>query len=194
MRKAQITDKSLVLKIISEKYAQVPTLRFMLRDYKDPRFIRRLAQYAFDFAIRREAVYLSDNGKAVAICYWKGEKGRNLYDIYLQLRLVVSAFSLRRLPQIIKHSNEVSKHHPTDKPFLYFWFYGALAEEKQGSSARELAFGIMRIAKENNSDIYTETTMEQNKRVYERFGFTVYHESYNDAGRFPVWFMRWTHL
>lgn len=163
----------------------------MLRDSNNPRYINHLAQYAFDFGYHRSSIYISDNERAFAICYWKGKEKYNWFDYFLQCKLFITALSVRRIFKILKHTITLSAQHPKHKPFLYFWFYGALSEAKQGQSARELAYGLLKIAREQKSDIYTETTMEQNRRVYERFGFEVYHESYNKDGDFPVWFMRW---
>ena len=64
-----------------------------------------------------------------------------------------------------------------------------LAEEQPKISARDLTIALFEKAKIQRIPIYAETTLEKNKKVYERFGFKVYKTWINQTNGIQVWFM-----
>jgi hypothetical protein len=191
MKQATIEDKKTVLRILENSFLDNPTLLFLIRNPERRQFyIRRIAEYAFDFAIRRNGVYLSDSGLGVAICFQYDFMKRDLLDYWNMFKMVVSAFRIRRLISIFRHTKTVERFRPENGDYLYFWFFGVAPDETPRVSARELSLQIMEMAERNKKDIYAETTLLKNRRVYERFGFEVYHSWFNPENGIQVWFMR----
>lgn len=191
MKKATESDRELVISIIKKAYANTPTFQFVMRDPKHPeKYTQRIAEYAFDFGIKRNAVYLSNNKKGVAIFYHSDKMKLNLHDYWLQAKLAVYAVKLRKFFSILRHNNQVSKIKSKHKPYIYYWFYAAIKEENQGQSARDLGFSVYKMAKDKKLPILAETTMRQNKIIYERYGFHLFEEWTNPENGLHVWFLK----
>jgi len=187
MKQAKKTDKAKVVAILEKSFAENNTLLFLTREKNR---IRKIAEYAFDYAIRRKGVFLSDSENGVAICYEYNRKKKDLIDYFYELKLFFSALSLKRVHKILAHTKKIENSRPKDGNFLYFWFFGAKPESLKHNSAKELYLNILKLAKKKQLNIYAETTILKNKNVYERFGFEVYKQWFNPDTGFNVWFMR----
>lgn len=191
MKLARLSDKEKVVEILLESFATNPTFQFLIRNNKRKQhYVERIASYAFDFAIRRRGVVLSNNEKGVALCFKYDYMKKDMIDIIRMVTLVIRAFAVRKIFKILRHTNYVEKTRPQCGDYYYFWFFGVLSEEQPKTSGRELAIHVLKKAESESKDIYAETTLEKNKRVYERFGFEVYKEWYNPENELNVWFMR----
>ena len=191
MRIATQNDRSTVIDILTRSFLDNPTLLFLARSQKNrEKYIARIAEYAFDFAIRREGVFISDNEKGVAICFRYNYMKRDFRDALMTAQLVVRAFSIRRILSIVYHNYMVNRTRPQKGNYLYFWFFGVEPDEQPRVSGRELWRGILNIANYQHLDVYAETTLRKNKIIYERFGFTVYHKWENPLNHITVWFMQ----
>ena len=151
--------------------------------------IAAIAEYVFDFAWKRKGVYLSDNGKGVAICYQYNYRNVLLGDFILMFKLAIKAIHYRKLLNVFLHDSFIKKQRPESGNYLYFWFFGVLHEEQPKTSARDLTQQIFSLSKKLQLPIYAETTIEKNKVVYQRFGFKVYKTWFNRANGIKVWFM-----
>ncbi|MGB4931037.1 MAG: hypothetical protein WBP43_13750 [Chitinophagales bacterium] len=190
MRLATITDRTTVVSLIVTMFKSNPTIQFMVKnDRKVNKRIQAIAEYAFDFAIKRNGVYISDNNKGVAICYHY-TKNLKISDLFLMAKMVLKAIHISKLLPIFMHDNFVKSQRPSDGNYLYFWFFGVLAEEQPKTSARDLTIALFQQASQMQVPIYAETTLEKNKKVYERFGFKVYKTWKNQTSGVQVWFMR----
>ncbi len=187
MKLAKKKDKAKVVAILEKSFAENKTLLFLTRRR---RHIHKIAEYAFDYALRRKGVFLSDSGNGVAICYQYNRKNKDWLDYFYEIKLFFRALSLKRVHKIIAHTKKIENTRPKDGNFLYFWFFGARPESLKQNSAKELYLSILKLAKKKQLNIYAETTILKNKNVYERFGFEVYKQWFNPDSGFNVWFMR----
>ncbi len=191
MKLATIQNKEQVVRILTKSFMNNPTLLYIIRSHKNKeKHIWQVASYAFDFAIRRNGVYLSENGRGAAICYNYKCLEKDFKDTLKLLKAIVMAFSIRKIIITAYHNYKVQTQRPRHGKYLYFWFFGVEPDEQPKVSARDLALGIISMAKQQKLDLYAETTLEQNKRVYERFGFEVYKHWINPINNINVWFMR----
>jgi len=191
MKLATAKERETAIHILTKSFCDNPTLLFLIRSKKKKtNYIKKIAEYAFDFAFRRNGVFLSDSENGVAICFKYNFMKRDIIDFFLLIRMVISAFALCRIIKIMKHSTYIEKVRPANGEYMYFWFFGVKPEEQPKVSARELAVTIITMAKRKQLDLYAETTLPQNKLVYERFGFEVYRHWYNKTNGINVWFMR----
>lgn len=191
MRLAKKNDKQKVSDIIKHSFDTNPTLLYLIRSKRNKsEYIARIADYAFEFAQRRNGVFISENGKGAAICFRYNYMKNDVRDLLQLAIMLIKACALRRVLAIAYHNYMINKQRPRDGEYLYFWFFGVEPTEQPRISARELAKGVMQMADYQRLDIYAETTLVQNKRIYERFGFEVYHQWHNPLNQITVWFMR----
>jgi ribosomal protein S18 acetylase RimI-like enzyme len=190
MKNASISDKECVVSILTQSFLKNPTLLYLIRNKRNKeRYIKRVVNYAFNFAIRREGVFLSENRKGVAICFQYNYMKQDYIDIIRLSKAIISAFSIRKLLVTAYHNYHIEKQRPSDGRYLYFWFFGVDPQEQPKQSAKDLATNIIKMSNYQELDIYAETTLEQNKRVYERYGFEVYKHWQNPINKINVWFM-----
>ncbi|CAN0290807.1 unnamed protein product, partial [Chrysoparadoxa australica] len=90
---------------------------------------------------------------------------------------------LRRVAYVKK---QIQKHGN----FLYFWFFGASNASRGSRGAWELKQRVFNQSKALNLPIYLETSIPQNKLVYEKFGFETYHIWDGNYGGHPLYFMK----
>ena len=94
-----------------------------------------------------------------------------------------------RLPRILAREAYRKKQRPTDGKYFYFWFFAALPDAEE--AAFELKNGIFEMAKKANLPIYTETSVERNQKIYERYGFKTYQIWEDVQEKIKFWFLRW---
>jgi hypothetical protein len=103
MKKALPSDKDKVIKIICESFDTNPHVNTMIKnDKKRTARMVALAEYAFSFGIRRNGVYLTDDGLGVAIIFEQNKVALNFKEYYLQFLLIFKAITIRRALRINK--------------------------------------------------------------------------------------------
>lgn len=191
MKKAKKTDKNRVVDILMKSFKDNSRLRYLTRNSsRKEKYMRRVFEYSFNFALKRNGVYLSDSGKGVAICYNSRYKRKRFSDILGQLKLVSCALALNKIFEIFTHMKKVESLKPKYRDYLHLWYFGVDPEESPRTSAWEISKEIINLADEKGLDIFIETTAIQNKKVYERFGFTVYKKWHESKGDFDIWLMK----
>lgn len=190
MRLATKNDRAKVVKVLQKAFKDNPTMQFITRRFKKEKHIAAVMKYAFDFALRRRGVYITENGKGVAIYYSYYEKKIDLLDLFYQFRLAITALPLFRLRQIWEHTKMVNKLRVKKGQFLYIWFIGVDPEEYPRTSPAAFKKKIFDSALKLQLDIYAETTRRELKVGYERLGFQVYKKWYNSKNDLNVWFLR----
>jgi len=191
MRKATKADKKLVVEIIAESFYTNPSVNMVVKqDAKKEKRIRKLAVYAFKTALSRNGVLISSDNTGVSICYRYNAKKDSLRDFWNQGVLAIRAISIGKVTQVLKREAYVKSKRPSSGDFMYFWFFGVSDEGKGKGAAYELKEAIFNEAKKQNLAIYLETSVEQNMRVYQRYGFEVYHTWENKEENITIWFMR----
>lgn len=191
MTKAKQTDKQLVIDIISNSFINNPSvLRVIKNDAKKTKRIRAMAEYVFDTTYLTGGILLSSDKTGVAICYHYKRREKGIVDFFNQVKLVVKAIGISRSLGVSKRDKYISKQRPTNGNYMYFWFFGVKDQGKGRGAAIELRNKIFNDAYQKQLPIYLETSILQNKLVYERFGFSVYH-SWKETDTTPeAWFMK----
>ena len=143
-----------------------------------------LLSYAYHRANNRGGVYISENEKSAALCFSSEEKGFFLVELIAELKFGLAVSILKSL-QTLSRQNRLSRKR-INEPHLYFWFFGALKDNNGG--AYELMKELFSRSAESSLPIVAETSIEKNKRVYERFGFVVY-DLFDDGKGPKLWMM-----
>ena len=190
MRLATKQDRKKVIRVLQKAFRDNPTMQLLTKKRNREKHIGQVIRYAFDFAYRRKGVFLSNNGKGAVICYVYNSRKKDVIDFLGQLKLVITAMPFNRVLSIFLHNLKVNRSRPKRENFLYVWFLGVDPEEKPRISPSEFKRDIFRLAQRKKLDIYAETTRRDLKVGYERMGFEVYKEWYNDKCDLKVWFLK----
>ncbi len=185
MPKARKDQEEKVVQIIMQTYANNPSVYTIIgKGGNQKRKLRRLALFAIERAKNRDGVYISNNEKGMAFCFRSDKNTRSFKEIWNEIRLAL-VVPWKNITYGLKRERIVKRIRKSE-PHYYFWFYGVSADG--GRAAYELKDELFQKAKTERLPIFAETSVERNKKVYERFGFEVYDE-YNDPTGITIWFM-----
>ena len=168
------SNKHKVMSIIEQAFKNNPGVTTVINP-KLPNALTALARYAYETAYLRKGIYLTPDGEATALCYRYNAKKEGFKDYFNQVKLIHHCIGWQRLFTVLKRDAYIKKQRPRDGSFLYFWFLGATDKGKQSGSAWALKREIFGQSNSEGLPIYLETSVEKNKRVYERMGFETYH-------------------
>ncbi len=183
---AQKRNKKDSVRIIAETFDANPSVNIVIGEGGNRRKkISRLADYAFVKALNRNGAYLSDNKKGTALCFKSSDSAFSVREIYLELRFAFS-IPIKKVFQTLKRESYIKKHR-IEGEHLYFWFLGV--EKGGGKAGFELKDYLFELSRKEQLPIILETSVERNRKVYERYGFRVYHEWADSGDGKTLWFM-----
>jgi len=175
--------------IIVDAFEHNPSvLDVVKQDSKTDQRLRRLAEYAFELGERRSGNFLSSDKNGIVISYVEDKK-RSFADHLANCKLILQVAGLRRAKYLLQKEAYRNQIHPKE-PFYYVWFIGVDSRFRGGETAKELRQKVFDEAKQHQLPILLETTIEKNKRVYEYFGFQVYHTHTFHPNMPPTYFMK----
>lgn len=187
MIRAKQKDQSDSVQIITDTFEVNPSVNIVIGDKGNrSKKIRRLAEYAFIKALNRDGAYLSENKKGTALCFRSNFGSSNFRELYFELRFAFS-LPIRKTFQTLKRESYLKKHRYKDE-HLYFWFFGVRKDGEQ--AAFEIKDHLFQLSKKEDLPILLETSVERNKKIYERYGFKVYHEWPDSGSGKTLWFMK----
>ncbi|MEZ4798276.1 MAG: hypothetical protein R2809_00570 [Flavobacteriales bacterium] len=117
---------------------------------------------------------MSQNRKGI-ICFYKNDFQVSwLLTFWDELCVGLLAIGPLRLGAVLKRSKEVKKRHRQFEQFIHCWYLGVEHEYRDMKTAIELKDMLLKESASLGLPILAETTMLQNKHVYERIGFKTY--------------------
>ena len=137
--------------------------------------LRELGRYVFDVSWTYNGLIFSNDLKGVVILLVQNRKLRQKIHLMASMRFILRCTGLFRAWEIVKREKYIQTHHPQNKDYLYFWIFAVLPSHQGRKTAYELKEKVFEKSRLMRLPIYLETTVLKNKRVYERFGFNVYH-------------------
>lgn len=176
MIKADYSDKSLVVNILSDSFDKNKSVNYVVKQDNNRRErIRRLMEYCFDDCFQFGEVYLSDNRQACALILMPERKSTSLKTILSDLKLARTCIGITRLPKVLIRESKAKKHHPKS-PILYLRFIGVSPGEQRKGTGKALLNDIINESIQRKKSIYLETSMPENLPFYKGAGFEVYQE------------------
>lgn len=190
MRAATKNDKILVERIITESFKDNPNINFMIRpsSHKE-RMIRRLADYAFDFAFKRKGIFITSDSKGLIICCEQPIK-MDVRDYFNLFKLIIGALNLRKILKIFHRDAYIKSVRPSNEKAIYIWCLALSGQVRGNAAADEIKNFIFEKATKAQLPIYVETALWKNKIAYERFGFETYHYWESASFRLKTWFLK----
>lgn len=191
MRKAQPSDKEKVIKIICESFNTNPHVNYILKnDKKRGERLIALSEYAFKYGMRRDGVFLTDDGQGVSIIFEYDKVKMGLYDYWLQLILIFKCFTLPRARWVYNVEKQIKLNRASNVNFLYLWFFGVTNETLGTSNGRDMMKFIFDMSFNKKTPIYLETSLRRNSIIYKRYGFEEYNVFETPKKDLTMWYLK----
>lgn len=178
MRLATLSDRAHCIALISEAYKGNPSYGFVVRGrFDDSVIMHRVSAYLFDSYFAKQGVWLSDDGNALAVCFKSDAKIPFWKVAFLQVKLTFGALGLIHVWSVLKRENftkSVREKQAAGRKFRYFGLFAANEIGKKSRGAWELKNELFDLIDREQCLLLSETTLEKNAVVYERFGMKVY--------------------
>jgi hypothetical protein len=191
MKKAELSDKEKVVKIICESFNTNPHVNYILKkDEKRDKRLAALSEYAFYFGMRRNGVYLTDDGQGVSIIFEYNKVKMNFYDYWRQLILIFKCFTVSRAYWVYKVEKQIKLNRASNVNFLYLWFFGVTNETLGTSNGRDMMKFIFDMSLNKKLPIYLETSLRRNSVIYKRYGFEEYNVFETEKKDLTMWYLK----
>ena len=189
--KATKADREQVVQIIYQSLANIPSANWVAGSSKNKnKRFRAFAEYMFDVSIGKNGVYLSSCKKGVLLMFHSQAEVGKLKMLYYQLKVINKFIGYSRLVSIFKREKYIKTIRSLENDYLYVWFFAVEPSMRGKGAGIELKNIIFEESKHSGLPVFVETTIEQNKKVYERYGFAPYHNWVSEKFNFITWFMK----
>jgi len=179
-----------IINILTESFDKNKSANYAIHPRKRNNAGRKsLMEYALDCTLYRGEVILNKQSTATALLVDSQKAKKTFKQTILDLKLALRVIGLLRVFKVMKRECFIEKHHPKTA-FLYLWFLGVKKEHQGKGLGSELLDLIIQKSEASNKPIYLETSMSENVRLYERFGFKIYKTWNSNEAAFTTWFMR----
>ena len=176
MLKASYQDKEWILDILCKSFDINKSVNYVVKqDDHRKRRIRILMDYSFEICFRYGQIYLSDNKDACALTLLPDKKRTTFKTILLDAKMAISSVGLNRVKKVLERDAKIKGAYPNDQIF-YLWFIGVNPDVQQKGIGSDLLKEIIEQSNQLKRPIYLETSMPENIKFYNKFGFTIYKE------------------
>jgi ribosomal protein S18 acetylase RimI-like enzyme len=173
MIKANYTDKSLVIDIVSESFDKNKSVNYVAKqDQNRFKRIRNLMDYSFEVCYLFGEIYLSDDKTGCLLMLYPEKKKTTLKTIFLDFKLAISCVGLSGVSKVLTRESKIKKHHPKS-PIYYLWSIGVKPEVQRKGIGSKLLQQAIQESKRQHRDIYLETSTLTNLPWYQKFGFNI---------------------
>lgn len=190
MRKATWKDQKLVSDILVKAFLESPGVNWMFKPSVDPVLcLQRMARYVLVKTINRDGAWIASNEKGLIFFFEASRSPFSLRELWYEFYFAVTCIGIRRIPAVLHRESIRKSLRPADRKYLYCWFLAVLKEGR--GAAYELKDFLFSESVRRNLPVYVETSSLRTRIVYERIGFTTYHEWKDEKAGIHLWFMKW---
>ncbi|QEM06202.1 GNAT family N-acetyltransferase [Mucilaginibacter rubeus] len=176
MIKAEVVDKTTVIKVLISSFEDNQSVNFIIRkDEKRARRIQALMDYSYEICSLFGEVWLSDDKNACALILYPQQKRTTLKSIWLDIRLIVQAVGLSGISKALKREEKIKKLQPREN-IAYLWFIGVDPEFQHKGIGSKLMKEIIAESNRKHLPVYLETSTLRNIPWYEVLGFHTYNQ------------------
>ncbi len=176
MQEAQLKDKALVISLLCEAFDTNPSVNYVVKqDRRRKQRIRSLMHYSWNICRKYGKVYLADNRKACALIVFPDKKKPSLWTMFLDVKLMFSSIGIKKLPLILERDKKIKSNYPNSKVYA-LWYIGVYQKEQGKGYGSSLLSELLQDAKSKGRNVYIETSVTANVKLYEKYGFQLYGE------------------
>lgn len=174
MRTADREDKSLILGILTDAFAENASINYLIPDGGDRiERIRHLISYSFELCLLFGKAVVSDDGKGCALVIFPNRKRTTMRTLYLEAKLIRRAIGVGNIIKALRREKLLARRQP-DHPIYHLWFVGVCPKHQKRGTGSALLAEIMADAKSIGHPVYLETSTLSNIPWYEKSGLSVY--------------------
>ena len=133
-----------------------------------------VAHFLYSEASRNKGVFIDSNHEGI-ICFFEAKKKRSASFI-IELGLIIFGIGPQRILRVWRRKKEVQRFHLQYENYIHCSYLAVRKSARGHGAIFELRDALFQFQQEKQLPILIETTIEKNKRVYERIGFRVYEE------------------
>jgi ribosomal protein S18 acetylase RimI-like enzyme len=175
MRKANYSDKTLVVDILARSFADNKSVNYIVKqDNRRKGRLKKLMAYSFEICYRYGKVFLTDDKKACALILLPDKKPATLYSMYLDMMLIFQVIGLKNIRKVVTRESKIKQHQLKEHAY-YLWFIGVDPDAQHKGIGSSLLDDLIKEAKSVQRTIYLETSTLKNIPWYEKFGFSIYN-------------------
>jgi ribosomal protein S18 acetylase RimI-like enzyme len=174
MRKADISDKPIVLDILTRSFDGNKSVNYVVKqDRNRVDRIRKLMDYSFNVCNEIGEVWLSDDLEACALILFPDKKRLSFRAMLREIKLALSVIGISRVNAVLKREAMIKANHPQE-PFVYLWFIGVAPQHQGKGLGCALMQEVIQLSEERKRSIYLETSVEGNLSFYKKLGFEIF--------------------
>ncbi len=186
-----------IINIIAEAFKAIPAGNHLVKqDGKRDLRYKKLGDYVYHNAVKKNGLYLSSNEQGIAVCYEIDPKNnkKTFGDFINDLKFAFGVSGISNALAISKRQNYIQSQRPKNEKYMY-WEFTGVNPNYQGMDSSAFSMGELRDkvytdAHEKQLPIFTETSIRKNMIVYRRYGFDIYHEWTMPDGS-TMWFLKY---
>lgn len=133
-----------------------------------------VAHFLYSEASRNKGVFIDSKNEGI-ICFFEAKEKRSASFI-IELGLIVFGIGPLRILRVWLRKKEVQRFHSQYENYIHCSYLAVRKSARGQGSIFELRNALFQFQQEKQLPILIETTIEKNKRVYERIGFRVHEE------------------
>lgn len=174
MRKADISDKSIILDILTRSFDDNKSVNYVVKqDQNRVDRITKLMDYSFNVCNEFGEVWISDDQQACALILFPDKKRSSFRTLLWDLKLALSVIGLDRVSAVLKREAMIKANHPKE-PIAYLWFIGVNPQLQGKGVGSAFIQEVIQECERKKRPIYLETSMEKNLPFYKKFGFEIF--------------------
>jgi len=133
-----------------------------------------VAHFLYSEASRNKGVFI-DSKKEGIICFFESKDKRSAAFI-IELPLILFGIGPLRILRVWLRKREVQRFHSQWENYIHCSYLAVRKSARGKGGIFELRDALFQFQQEKQLPILIETTIEKNKRVYQRIGFRVHEE------------------
>jgi ribosomal protein S18 acetylase RimI-like enzyme len=184
MLKATQADRQLIVRILAEAFDDNLSVNYLIPQKRNRnKKLLRLMEYSFDVCYAYGDIFLNETKVACAlILYPNSLINHKMAKYILDSRLILTSIGFSNLYKATVREAKVRAVHPAKKSFAHLWYIGVLKAQQAKGLGSLLLKEVMDYCKQNQNQIYLETSTQKNLDWYQKNGFILFETlnfSYN---------------
>lgn len=179
-------DANCAIDVLVASYNNAPNISWMFTQSQSK--LRNFFSFLIWEAVAKNSVYLTSDKCGVLILESQGLRHFSLRTILTKIHLILFVVGVKNSLRIVRLNQMKRKVRP-NKGF-YASVLAIRKHKSRWNTILELKRGFSNIAKELYQPVYLETTNPRTLQLYEKLGFTKYHEMQHPYTNLKIYFMK----
>lgn len=176
MINASYADRNIVVDILTEAFDKNKSFNSIIKqDRNRIERIRKVFEYYFDICYKYGQVVLSDDKKGCAVIMYPDLRKLTLKGVMMDIKLLL-LLGIKSVRLGFKREAEIKKKHPADGAIYYLLFIGVYEKFQNQGVGSKLLSELIADSRRVKRDIYLETYLDKNVKLYKKYGFNIYNQ------------------